>query len=241
MRFAFLVFFVDPANPGARVSPSDLQTVRMVLASVPGLSRALVYTPEAASDVYNDDGASPLFGFQLYFEELAPLETAVGRNGPLQALADPAALPSLAAATATQQAMLVRPFTVPEPMPISPTACSYVVHYPGPADDYNAWISHYVHHHPPIMRRFPGLRELEILTRIDWMDALPWQRVHHMQRNRVMFDSAAALTAALHSPVRHEMRADFGLFPAYQGGNFHYPVATEVVRLGNGGRSREAQ
>jgi hypothetical protein len=80
------------------------------------------------------------------------------------------------------------------------------------------------------MARFPDIREIEILTPIEWIDAMPWRRVHHMQRNRVMFDSPAALTAALTSPVRHEMRADFADFPPYEGGVFHFPFATEAVR-----------
>ena len=37
-----------------------------------------------------------------------------------------------------------------------------------------------------------------------------------MQRNKVAFDSADALTQALNSPVRHDMRADFKTFPRFQ-------------------------
>ncbi|MCQ8782151.1 hypothetical protein [Mangrovibrevibacter kandeliae] len=228
MTLSYIVFFTAD-DPAARVSDGDRTAVRSVLQSVPGLVSARLYTPQTASDLYNDDGHSPVFGFQLYFTEIETLEAAVGTDGPLRALAAPGTLQSLAGAEATQQAMLVRRFAVPEPAPLSPQACSYVVHYPGPAADTNAWLSHYIHHHPPIMRRFPAVRELEILTRIDWIDAMPWRRVHHLQRNRILFDSAGALEAALHSPVRHEMRADFGEFPPYEGGNFHYPVATEEV------------
>ena len=43
------------------------------------------------------------------------------------------------------------------------------------------------------MARFPGIRQIEICTRIDWCGFLPWRRVDHMQRNKVVFDSAAAL------------------------------------------------
>ncbi|MCB8840319.1 EthD family reductase [Aurantimonas sp. VKM B-3413] len=228
MTFSHLVFF-SAEDPAARISGTDLEAVREVFGALPGLDRARLYTPETASDLYNDDGHSPVFGFQLYFDGIEALEAAIGQTGALQALAVPGALPSLSGAQAAQQAMLVRSFHVPDPAALSPKACSYVVHYPGPAADTNAWLSHYIHHHPPIMRRFPGVRELEILTRIDWIDALPWRRVNHLQRNRILFDSAKALEDALHSPVRHEMRADFGDFPPYEGGNFHYPVATEEV------------
>jgi hypothetical protein len=79
------------------------------------------------------------------------------------------------------------------------------------------------------MARFPGIRGIEICTRIDWCGFLPWHRVDHMQRNKVVFDSAEALTAALNSPVRHEMRADFHKFPPFQGGSLHHAMATETV------------
>ena len=83
--------------------------------------------------------------------------------------------------------------------------------------------------HGPIMTRFPGIRQVEIYTRLDWLGALPWPRVDYMQRNKVVFDSPAALKAALNSPVRHEMRADFKAFPPFTGRNSHYPFATETI------------
>jgi hypothetical protein len=51
-----------------------------------------------------------------------------------------------------------------------------------------------------------------------------------MQRNKVVFDDPAALDRALHSPVRHAMRADFNAFPKFSGPNRHYAMATRVLR-----------
>ena len=50
-----------------------------------------------------------------------------------------------------------------------------------------------------------------------------------MQRNKVGFDSAAALTAALNSPVRLEMRADYNRLPRFSGKVTHFPMATRVI------------
>jgi hypothetical protein len=50
-----------------------------------------------------------------------------------------------------------------------------------------------------------------------------------MQRNKVAFDSAEALTAALNSPVRKEMRADYAALPPFSGRVTHYPMATSVI------------
>ena len=66
---------------------------------------------------------------------------------------------------------------------------------PGPAEDMNAWLYHYVTHHPQLMRGFPGIRHIEVLSRLDWCGSLPWPRVDYMQRNRVMFDSPSGADA----------------------------------------------
>lgn len=225
MRFCYFAFF--ESTDALRISGSDLATARRTIEGLSGLSKAYIYQPAEASDLYSDDGAGPVFGFQLYFDHIEDLEAAVGPRGALKPMAT--ALPSLSAARATQQAMVCRQFPVPEERPHAPMACSYLVHYPGPAEDLTGWLAHYVENHPKIMARFPAIREIEILSRIDWIDAMPWERVYPMQRNRVMFDSPAALTEALHSPVRHEMRADFARFPAFEGGNFHFPMTTELL------------
>ena len=133
---------------------------------------------------------------------------------------------------ATQQAMLTRRFPVPDPVfrtPQDEHPCTYLVAYEGAADDLPAWLAHYIDDHPPIMARFPGIRQLEVYTCIDWCGGLPCPRVAHMQRNKVVFDSPAALTAALNSPVRHEMRAAFHRFPSFTGPITHYPMMTRTV------------
>ena len=79
------------------------------------------------------------------------------------------------------------------------------------------------------MARFPGIRQVEIYTCIDWCGGLPVPRVSHMQRNKVVFDNPAALTAALNSPVRHAMRAAFSNFPPFSGPITHFPMATTMV------------
>lgn len=227
MSFA-LVLFHECAGA---VPAGEMAALRDLLARVPELQEALIFTPASASDLYVDDGAAPPLGMQLHFSRLEDLEAAAGRDGMLQALGS--VLPSLAGARATAQAFWRRPYPVDDPhlrVPPGALPCSYVVHYPGPAHDLNAWLDHYMTGHPPLFRRFPGIRAIEILTPVDWVSHLPHERVHHMQRNRVMFDSAAALTNALQSPVRHDLRADFHSFPPFEGGNAHYPMWTEQLR-----------
>ena len=228
MSFALVLFF-DP-SPVA-VPATELAALHDLLAAVPELKKALVFTPAAAKDSYVDDGAPPPLGVQLHFARLEALEAVCSCNGQLQAL--PGLLPSLAGVGANVQAFWRRTWAVPDPvMRKAPGAlpCSYVVHYPGPAQDPNAWHDHYIAGHPPLFQRLPGIRAIEILTPVEWVSHLPMAKAHHMQRNRVMFDSPEALTAALQSPVRHELRADLHTFPPFEGGNFHYPMWTDTIR-----------
>lgn len=232
MSFAFFLFFHDRQSPTTRITATEEARVAALVRATPGLRRGLLFTPTVASDPYLNDGPSPQLALELYFDEIAALEQALSPAGHLQALAAPNALPSLARAAVHQQAMLSRPFPVPHPNP--PThdddrRCTYLVEYPGQAEDLNAWLWYYIEHHPQLMAKFAGIREIEICTRIDWCGFLPWPRATVMQRNKVVFDTPAALTASLNSPVRHEMRADFHKFPPFTGGNLHYPMITREV------------
>ncbi len=213
--------YVVVAPPGAApVAPPD--ELAALAGTAPGLAGLLVHTPAATSDPYLNDGAPPPVVLELDFPSIEALEAAVAPGGKLARLA--AMLP----AGTTQQAMLARRYPVPDAK--GPAACTYLVAYEGRAADEQAWLEYYLAHHPVIMARFPGIRAIEIGTRIDWMGGIGLKRATALQRNKVVFDDAAALTAALNSPVRHEMRADFKNFPPYEGPITHFPMTTRPIQ-----------
>jgi uncharacterized protein (TIGR02118 family) len=215
----------DEANPSRRASESDLERFTGVLRALGEVKRALVFTPARTRDPYLGDESAPQLAAELYFDDIAALERAAARDGALQALALERALPSLAGVPVTQQAMLVRRYPVPGASGRAAShACAYLVGYEGPAADPEAWLAHYIERHPPIMARLPGIREIEVCTRLDWYGYLPWRREHWMLRNKVVFDSPAALEEALGSPARHELRADYARFPPFSGRVYHYPM-----------------
>lgn len=217
-----LALFLIFRHPSATVDGRELAAAARLIADLPGLAEGSTMTPAATSDPYLDDGRPPPLVLQLAFDTIETLEAALG--GPAQGIA--ATLTSLAGAEITEQAMLTRRFPVPEPKRGS---CTYLVSYEGEADDAHAWLSHYIAHHPPIMARFPAIRAIEIYTRIDWISGTGWTRGAALQRNKVVFDDADALTAALNSPVRHDMRADFARFPPFHGINTHHPMHTATI------------
>jgi hypothetical protein len=217
-----------------RIEPpaDELAKLERHLRTMPNLAKGLIHTSSNASDPYVKDGAPPSMVLQLYFPHVHELEAALSRSGHLEKLTAQDTFPALGTADVTQQAMLVRRFAVPDPArknaPERPYF-TYLVSYEGEAEDLNAWHGHYLEKHTSHMAMFPEIRELEVYTRLDWVSGLPWPRVHFMQRNKVAFDSPEALTHALNSPVRHEMRADFRTFPKFSGPNNHYAMATRIV------------
>ena len=117
----------------------DVTGLADVVAATPGLQQGVIYTPSDTDDPYLDDGPPPKLVLQLYFDDIAALEAALAPNGHLQQLG------ALDMRGASQQAMLVRRFPVPDPMfrtPSDEQPCTYLVAYEGAADDLPATGGH---------------------------------------------------------------------------------------------------
>lgn len=104
---------------------------------------------------------------------------------------------------------------------------SFMVRYYGPASDPGAFASHYVVHHPPILRRFPRIRNVFCYVPVDY--DLPGSRPDGViVGNEVVFDTVEDLNAALASDVITELRADTAGFPAF-GHNTHHAMFRRTV------------
>ena len=227
MSFVHIITYRS-ANPQARISSQDYQAIEALILTTPNLLYANFHTPESAKDYYTDDGHSPMLVIESYYDDLLVLEQNLAEDGHLQKLAS-TKWPSLQQAQIEHQVMLSRRYPVlngDTTYVATELSCSYLVHYPGYAEDFQQWLNYYLSHHPQIMKHFPNIRAIEIYTRVDWVDALPWTRAYYMQRNKQVFDSSNDLTAALNSSVRHDMRADYEKFPPFFGENRHFAVAT---------------
>jgi hypothetical protein len=228
MAFDHFVFFSDVSMESLSES-RELKAAISLVKSISKLRRGLIFTPVAGvvQHPFADDENPPPLALQLTFDSIEALEASAAREGALQEFMQSSTFPLLSHARVTHQAMISRRFPVDEPSGDAYLEqCSYLVHYPGAANDLNSWLRHYLTHHPQIMRKFSGIREIEIFTRLDWVDVLRWERLHYFQRNKLVFDDPAALSAALMSPVIKEMRADYRLFPPFTGANVHYVLKT---------------
>ncbi|MBN3759445.1 EthD family reductase [Burkholderia sp. Ac-20365] len=196
--------------------------LRSIADDVAGLRRFVFHVP-AVHNGHTPPG--PCCVTQWYFDDLELLEAALQPGGAMQTAVDFISA-RIDQCTLLQQAMAVRKFRTPHQHAFDTREerCTYLVSYEGEADDFNAWLTHYLTHHPPLMRQLPGIRELEIYTRIDYRSGLKHARSTAMQRNKVVFDDAESLGAALASAVRARMKEDFDAFPPYTGATPHYPM-----------------
>lgn len=205
------------------------------LPRIPGLHKALLHQPCQVEDPFfssQPQGAAD-YVLQLYFNDLPSLEEASQPHGELDALID--SLDALLASQAqSQQAMVVRAFPVASHLGYSVSAsplteCTYLVAYYGAGQSHDLWLSQYMKNHVPLMTRMPGIRAVEVYTRLDWLSGLVLPRADAIQRNKVVFDDPVGLLDALQSPLRAEMRADYLALPQIGLSNTHEPMRTDLV------------
>lgn len=237
MTFTWFCFFRH-GDPNRRLSEADYRRLNETLGGCTLLQKAYVHTPSAAPHPYAGESNPPMLALELEFATLSACENSLCDNAELLKVLDPKSLESLANADATQQGMLGRTFPVADPDGgTGSNNCSYLVEYPGPAEDNQAWLLHYVTSHAAIMGKLPGIRIVAVYTPSVVASRFPFRFATAMLRNKVVFDSTQALGEALSSPVRDELRADVGAFPPYSGGSSHDPMDTTVVPgASDGGR-----
>jgi hypothetical protein len=224
--------FIVYRDAEGQLSDADLQSVTDVVQALPGLQDGLAFTPIAAAgeQPFASDGRGPPLVLQLDFATAQDLDAALMGAGSLAQIVRPGALPSLANAAVACQRLIGRRFATPDPvfrLPHGSLACTFLVDYPGATDNLEAWLDHYDAHHPPIMTRFPEIREVATFRPdAEATNDLPCARETSMQRNKVVFDTPDKLAAALASPVMAEMRADSAAFPPYSQRPTHFVMAT---------------
>jgi len=209
------------------------------LPQIQGLRKVLLHQPGRVDDPFLSHEPEPPaeYVLQFYFDDLFSLEAACARQAGLSGLL--AGLEALLGPVQakSQQAMVVRAVPVADQAPdavVAAAACTYLVAYYGSGQDHDQWLSEYMAGHVPLMGRMPGVRQVEIYTRLDWLSGLDLPKGAAIQRNKVVFDSVADLQAALQSPIRAEMRADYLSLPQIGQTNTHEAMRTDCVFGGAG-------
>ena len=222
--------FFHHGDSTCSLGDADRRKVVDAVRSSPNLGTAYVHTPSPAPHPHVGEDVPPMLALELEFANVADCESALRQDASLQRLADSSFVRSLAGATVSQQGMLRRAYAVADPVSdIVRRVCSYLVHYPGPAEDEQAWLDHYTVKHATLITALPGVRAVMVDTPAVVVSKLPFRSAKALLRNKVVFDSAQALSMALSSPARDALRADVASFPRYTGGSVHIPTETLVV------------
>ena len=187
MTVCWFALFHEPDERPSCVSEPDMARLRHFIAATPDLRQALIFTPASTSDPYSTTGAAAAWTATL----LRRHRIAGSRGGGERSSAGAcgARHPGVTERRERNAAGDAGAPLCGSRSDISYFAgeapCTYLVAYEGEAEDRAVWLAHYIADHPPIMARFPKIRQIEIYTCIDWCGSLPWPRVRHMQRNKV--------------------------------------------------------
>lgn len=109
---------------------------------------------------------------------------------------------------------------------------SFVVRYYGPTADLAAFDRFYVDNHPPILARFPGIRNVLCYLPMNWRSTGPVRDSSLILGNEVVFDDLAALNRALESDVLPLLIADGKRFASF-GSNSHHAMRRERIEIGH--------
>lgn len=105
---------------------------------------------------------------------------------------------------------------------------SFVVRYYGPVADGREFVEFYTKNHPPIVGKFPNIRNVLCYLPLGWKDSGRIDDSRLLIGNEVVFDDLDALLAAMNTPVLQEALDDAELFQAF-GASTHHAMHREKV------------
>ncbi len=229
MTISHFHVYTGDAETGAAIRDWFAGAPAAMLAALPGVETLDLYTPESSEDPYLDpqlhDGSGPVLMAQTGFEHTDALESGLDSRAFRDLLDDATRVPGSGWGL-SHDAMELRVFPVAGEDAPAPLAApvSYVVRYQRPAQDEAHFVEHYCAVHPPVLGKFPRIRNVMCYLPIAWTDPTGIASADYLLGNEVVFDSLEDLNAALASDVRHELREDYKSFPPFYGTNSHYAM-----------------
>lgn len=211
----------QPANAGSErlkewFSSPELEKI----ARAPGLTRYEVMVPEDGKALFFDDGPAPAAIVHLSAERLETLKEIARSDLFLDAFLDtPTRLSTVAPNFGLYQVIATPIEGIPDPGERI-AGLSFVVRYFEPIEDADMFRDFYVTNHPPILARFPNVRNVFCYLPVDIdLGDLPGARV--ALGNEVVFDDLAGLNDAMSSSVLADLREDSRKFPPFSVSKHH--------------------
>jgi hypothetical protein len=187
------------------------------------------YTPEPGDVPRMDDVPAPTIIIQIDVDDAAAAETLVQSDKFQQLFIDKGAY---AAAVEKINLEILEPVHFPLPgletPPPRTAPLSFVVRYYGPVKDASHFVDFYTSHHPPILSKFEGIRNVLCYLPLDWRTTKEVSDERLIIGNEVVFDDLDALKRALQSDVLEEAIADGASFPPF-GHNSHHAMHRERI------------
>ncbi len=223
MKFALFLTCSWKLPPSGDLADWFAQDVAPVLReNANGLTSDLFVPDEEGGDVLHfDDPERPDLIIQFTGYSAAQLSEFVIQNRLLEAVSDMGSRESLETTAGMFRIHETPVSDNPEPLP-RVAGMSFVVRYFGPTKDNGAFAAHYAANHPPIMARFPGIRNVFCYVPVAWKNP-GFDPSPVIVGNEVVFDNVDALNLALESDVLADLRADLKGFPEF-GHNTHHAM-----------------
>lgn len=195
------------------------------LLPLPGINHADIYSPMAgsAADPFVAPAAGPLIVAIVHFRTEDDLRAAISSATFERCLVQ---MPAGLSLTATPMSGTAYAVDAPQ-AEVRQAACRYVVRYHGPGEEAASFGEHYERTHPPLLAKLPRIRAIECYRPIIALRAPGCDPADYLIGNEVEFDSLEDLSAAMTSPARAALRADFDALPRVFRGNTHVAMRRE--------------
>lgn len=235
MSYCLFIYFEGPATASGKLASwlrgNALQWLKTDRAAKAVEDLELdVFVPETGKTEPFDEGAGPAAVLQLSSKNQDALAALAGTSGFTSMFyGDALGLePDLRISLGMFEVLATPVAGEPETRPRT-AGLSFVVRYYGPAENPAAFQKFYTANHPPILARFPDIRNVFCYVPL----VLPSTDIPHSEillGNEVVFDDLAHLNVALRSDVLVSLRADSANFPSF-GHSTHHAMMREKLVL----------
>ncbi len=199
--------------------------VLKALLTLPGIVHVDIYAPLDSDwrDPFVAGAAVPLAVAMAHFRTEAALGAALASDALNPWLGS---WPPGLIATATPMSRKI--YAVDEPPGgARREPCRYVVRYHGPGDQAAGFAERYERTHPPLLASLPRIRAIECYRPVATLRAPHCEPADYLIGNEVEFDSVEDFNAAMASPARIALRADFEALPRVFRDNTHFATRLE--------------
>lgn len=227
MAFSVFINYSGTPDQSAALSAAFLSQPRRLFASEVDIDFMATYRP-AGGDVpsFSDGPGAPLL-VELNLPSRDRVDDLL-HSGAFRSAATPDDWAPSPGISATVDVFETVHYPLPdhaEP-PARTAPLSFVVRYYRPVDDQSAFVDFYTRHHPPLLARFPGIRNVLCYLPVDADLPDGVESSGSFLGNEVVFDDLDSLNRALASDVLDELKADGRRFAPF-GHNTHHAMRRE--------------